>query len=87
MSRKGRKLTEADFNRYRGYYWRPVSEQTTRCRVWAPSGRLLYQTARDDVERSIDQDIEHQARLAGLQTAKREMRSAAELLRQLRGDE
>lgn len=83
MTMKRRQLTRADFNEYRGYFWRPVSETSNRCRVWTPDGRP-YQTARDDVEPSIDQDIEHQARLAE-RVATRSMLSAADVLRQLRG--
>lgn len=62
MSRRREKLTRADFTEYKGYFWRQVPQSTVRCRVYAPTGQLLYQTARSNIESSIDQDIAHQAR-------------------------
>ena len=80
MRRKRPKLTRADFTEYRGYFWRPATETSSRAIVYRPTGGVAFHTPVDGVEQAIDQDM------ALDEPAPRKMQSAGELLRRLRGD-
>lgn len=60
MAARRKKLTRADYTEYRGYFYRKVVENDSRCRVYEPDGTFICTTGIVDAPKVIDDDIERQ---------------------------